>query len=290
MSLPLPTLYVDIVTGDLLLGLGGVPAAPLVFTYGDIVKLPIGFCDGSTDKSDLVTGTGTATITTAIKAFPGTTLLASGSSYTYATPIASLALSLNTDELGDYFDASVPSASSQFFLEIKVVLSGEQRAYYLAPVTIRRSVSDDDDPDPTPSGGGTYALRTQAVMTRADVTTLATLKALATASTSAMPLPTGILFSYFDAAANVPASGDTTGAVVTFYVKAGTAAASSPWVLRPDDYNGSTNAKNLVLVSVLKAGAPCLWNSTTQKFHPTGALGTAGTVEISIDQTGFVLS
>jgi hypothetical protein len=237
-----------------------------------------------------VTGTGTATISTSIKAFPGQTLLASGSVYSYASPLATLTLSLNTDELIDYFETTVPTASAQFFLEIKVVLSGQQRAYYLAPITIQRAISDDDDVDPTAAGAGTYALRTQAPWWRADVTTLAGLKALSTVSSAAGYIPSGSLVFYWDSGANVTGSGDATGAVLCFIVQTATTAEASPWVLRPTDYNASSNPRVFRLLSVTKVGAPCMWNSDTSKFHPVVAYGSAGAVGMLLDQTGFILS
>ena len=289
MSLPLPTYYLDIETGGLRLGLGGPPVGHLTFTQGDVFALPLGFSNGTTDIGATLTAAGTATITAAVKAVAGGTLLASASTYTYSAGISSIALSLNTVELAAYLAADVPGVTARFQLEIRVTLASDTVAYFCAPITIRRSMLDNSDPAPT-SAARTYARRAEVrFWAGSGVSTAAGLRALPTATATDWALPVGALVSYFDSAANSAGSGDTTGAVVTYRVAAGTAADAAPWVLRPNDYAAS-NQINLILVEVHKGGSPVFWNGTTAKFHGTVAVGAAGAVSLAPDQAGFTLA
>lgn len=216
MPLPLPTLYLDISNGTLRAGLGGLPAAPLVFSQGDIFTLPLGFCEGATDKGNAVTGTGTATINTTLRAAVGGTLLAAGSSYTYAATIASLAINLNTGALDTYFENYVPGASAQMYFEVRVTLSGQVISYYSGRVTVMRSVYWEGGTTPaTLAGGWTPAFTTQAG-----------LLALTTTETA-----TGTILQ-----------GTIGGAFVTVQFAAGSQTTGGGYY-RPDDYNASSNQR-----------------------------------------------
>jgi hypothetical protein len=216
MSLPLPTYYIDIGTGQMLAGLGGFPVGNLAFTSSDVLALPIGFCDGSTDKGDLVTGTGTATITISVKAAPGGTLLAQSAGYTYATPIATVVMSLFTSELAAYFTANVPGSSAQFYMEVKVAAAsgGNVRSYWFGSITILRSVS-----------GGTTPTGYIPGSTVPSFTTQAELLAIATVGSVLYVLLTGTI----------------NGALVTVQLIASTNTTGGGYY-RPNDYNASTNA------------------------------------------------
>lgn len=82
----------------------------------------------------------------------------------------------------------------------------------------------------------------------------------------------------------------SSGAELLYRLESGTTAESAPWTIRPDDYNGSTNAKVWNLCDIKKDGAPCLWNATSSKFHQMIASESGGVVTDAIDQTGFQIT
>lgn len=82
----------------------------------------------------------------------------------------------------------------------------------------------------------------------------------------------------------------SSGAELVYRLESGTTAENAPWTIRPDDYNGSTNAKVWTLVGIVKAGAPCLWNSASSKFHQIIAGESGGVVTVDIDQAGFQIT
>ena len=216
MPLPLPTRYIDIRTGQLLSGLGGLPAAPFVFSQGDIFTLPIGFCEGATDKGDLATGTGTATIATTLRARPGGDILAQSTSYTYAAAIASLAVNLNTTELDDYFSEIVPFGSASMVFEVRVTLSGQVFAYYSAACAVLRSIyGEGGGATAAAAGGWVPAFTTQAALLAIATTTIAT----------------GTIIQ-----------GTISGVFMTVQLADGSQTTGGGYY-RPDDYNASTNQR-----------------------------------------------
>ena len=81
-----------------------------------------------------------------------------------------------------------------------------------------------------------------------------------------------------------------TGDVVcTFIRKASTAAQNVPFLVRPYDYNASTNAYQWVLDRVSKQGVPCTYDADTGLWHYIVAEGAANAVTLATDQTGFAL-
>lgn len=77
--------------------------------------------------------------------------------------------------------------------------------------------------------------------------------------------------------------------VADYRLFASTAAQDWPHIIRPYDYNASTNARQWALDEVKKGAAPCVWNPDTSKFHFQGADGLASAVALEVDQTGFAL-
>jgi hypothetical protein len=77
--------------------------------------------------------------------------------------------------------------------------------------------------------------------------------------------------------------------VLTYRLRAGTDAQNVPWIVRPADYNGSTNAFVWELLRVTYNGYPVIWNSTQSKWQTISATGTAGSEVISFG-TGFVIA
>ena len=135
--------YLELNTGLLTLGLGGQPAGPLVFTQGDVNGLQLGFSLNGADVGASLTGTGAATISWAIRASAGGTVLVSGSvssGYWAAAPLATLPLNFSTSQLVAYFASNVPGASGRFILEIVVTLGGQQVAYFHDRCTIWQSI------------------------------------------------------------------------------------------------------------------------------------------------------
>lgn len=81
----------------------------------------------------------------------------------------------------------------------------------------------------------------------------------------------------------------TNDVVVDYRLFASTASESWPFIIRPYDYNASTNARQWALVEVRKAGQPCVWNEDTDLFHFQLGGGLPSAVFLEIDQTGFAL-
>jgi len=215
MSLPLPTRYIDIRTGLLYDSAGGLQSGQLIFQQGGVFVLPVKFCDNTTDQTDSVTGTGTATIATTLRASVGGVVLASSTAYTYGSATASLSLNFNTAELAAYFTSTVPGDMATMRLEIRVTLSGQVMAYYSSPVTVMRSVYDGTTATSVLAGGVVLAFTTQAQLTAISTVTAST---------------------------NTVLQGTISGAFVTVQLAAGSQSTGSGYY-RPDDYNASTNQR-----------------------------------------------
>lgn len=81
-----------------------------------------------------------------------------------------------------------------------------------------------------------------------------------------------------------------TGDVVVDYRLVGSTASQSwPFLIRPYDYNASSNARQWALVEVNKAGQPCTYNNDSALFHFQLAGGLPTAVHLEVDQTGFAL-
>jgi hypothetical protein len=81
----------------------------------------------------------------------------------------------------------------------------------------------------------------------------------------------------------------TDDVIADYRLLASTAAENWPHLIRPFDYNASTNARQWTLAEVRKTGAPCVWNPDTELFHFEAASGAASAVALEVDQTGFAL-
>ncbi len=77
--------------------------------------------------------------------------------------------------------------------------------------------------------------------------------------------------------------------VADYRLFASTAGEAWPFIVRPYDYNASTNARQWALVEVNKAGQPCSYNNDSALFHFTMAGGLPTAVHLEVDQTGFAL-
>ncbi len=185
------------------------------------------------------------------------------------TSAAALAwLQANGTAVGDYLQG-------QTLLTIETLdTDGNATVLYQAGVTIR---------------GTNYAIATQSAAF------------LAMPYFTAAPAVTGIVSATEDATklgglatVDTFATGTTlrlvfSDVVADFRLFASTAAESPPFIIRPFDYNASTNARQWALDEVKKGAAPCVWNPTTALFHFAGSDGAASAVALEVDQTGFAL-
>ena len=164
-----PTLYIEITTGQLTHGLGGLPAGPLVFTQNDVNGLQVGFSNGGVECGAALTAAGTATITWAVLAAAGGTLLAGGSvaSGYWADPLATIPVALTTPAMAAYFASNVPGDKGRFLLEITVSLAGQVVAYLHDRATVYASLC-------TPAGGGLFGGVVLAFSSAAQLVALAT--------------------------------------------------------------------------------------------------------------------
>lgn len=74
-----------------------------------------------------------------------------------------------------------------------------------------------------------------------------------------------------------------------YVLEAGTDAEAVPWVVRPDDYNGASNAKVWKLKMRSTGGDLVLWNTTQSAFQRCQLQGSAG-MEMIVFGTPFTLS
>jgi hypothetical protein len=81
----------------------------------------------------------------------------------------------------------------------------------------------------------------------------------------------------------------TNDVVADFVRKSSTANQSSPFIVRPYDYNASSNPYQWILKQVAKGGQPCTWDADLPGFTYLATVGTANSVALAVDQTGFSL-
>lgn len=104
------------------------------------------------------------------------------------------------------------------------------------------------------------------------------------AGTSGFPVGATIVLN-FAVTVNDGAGGHAGTMTMIFQVQASTTNSSPFWV-RPWNYNGATNAVAYRLLGVLLDTLPAAYNPATGKFHYLSLNGTAGGVYIAPDQTG----
>jgi hypothetical protein len=74
-----------------------------------------------------------------------------------------------------------------------------------------------------------------------------------------------------------------------FIRKSSTANQNVPWIVRPYDYNSSSNPYQWVLDEVKQYGQPCAYDADTNKWHFLATQGNTNAVSVGADQTGFAL-
>lgn len=77
--------------------------------------------------------------------------------------------------------------------------------------------------------------------------------------------------------------------VANFIRKASTVAQNVPFVVRPYDYNATTNPYQWVLDTVTKQGVPATYDTTTGSWTYIVTVGNTNAISVASDQTGFSL-
>jgi len=150
-------LFIDTATGEISRTLTGPKLTSLVLTQGDIPDLAIRFVTSGA----LVTSTilaSAAVMRCGLKAFPGSSLLASSTTHSLSGEVATAAFSLNTEELSDYFDDNIGTGqrTTPMFFEVEVTNSaGTKRLTHTQiAATVRRGVNNAGDLSPTAAALG----------------------------------------------------------------------------------------------------------------------------------------
>jgi hypothetical protein len=81
----------------------------------------------------------------------------------------------------------------------------------------------------------------------------------------------------------------TNDVVTNFIRKSTTVAQNVPFVVRPYDYNASTNPYQWVLDTVTKQGVPATYDTTTSLWTYIVTVGNTNAISLASDQTGFSL-
>lgn len=223
------TLYIDTDTGRVSRTVSGNTVPTLRFTLRDILTFKIGFVQAGTLVSSTVLAA-SATMKIGLKPYQGySTVLALGSSYSLASELATMTVSLNTAELVAYF-ASLESTTlaANFILEVEVTAAdtSTRQTFCQLPVTVWREVNSTDDTAPSVSA---LTLAGYPIW-RYDITAVSTgtgcLDAVETVS-----LPVNTLYV-------IRVSGE-----IQMWLLETSTAATATGVQRPLDYNASTNTK-----------------------------------------------
>jgi hypothetical protein len=77
--------------------------------------------------------------------------------------------------------------------------------------------------------------------------------------------------------------------VSNFIRKSSTVAQNVPFVVRPYDYNATTNPYQWVLDTVTKQGVPATYDTTTGLWTYIVTVGNTNAISVASDQTGFSL-
>lgn len=239
-------LYIDVVTGEFSRELSGPKFNSLTLYLRDLLTLDIAYVQaGNIVTSTVLADSAVQRVAIKSTAVDGAALLAGASTYTIASDFARTDLSLNTTELTAFFTNNVPGREASFLFEVEVESADESERDTLlqCPVLIRRDVNQPGDIDPTAAEDETYVLKgalfdangraisREVVAHRWEITartggTAECLDAIATTAL-AKPFLIAVVIS---------------GTAELWQLAAGTDSESVPFIVRPDDYDGSTNA------------------------------------------------
>lgn len=241
-------LYVDIDTGEVRRSLTGPVITGLVLYLRDILSLGIVYVqDGAAVTSTVLAGSAVQKI--GLRAKPASTdLLALASTYTLADPVATATFSLNTAELVAYFadNFSEDIREADFFLELEVSAADEstRQTYWQGRVVVRRDVNQPGDITPPDVDASLYVLKGALfdgngrgispfyVAHRGEVTgrTGGGTANLDGIVTTTLTIPFAVLI-------RIAGTGEL------WCLDTGTDAEDGSFTVRPDDYNGLTNAR-----------------------------------------------
>jgi len=172
------------------------------------------------------------------------------------------------------------------FIECQTVInvetidtSGNITPYYQSPVLLRALNYALESLTPTPP----VVAFTQYFFARPTIVGLAsnvastTLLAGLTTTTDAYPVGCTVQCQFGD------------DVVANFIRKSSTVAQNVPFVVRPYDYNATTNPYQWVLDTVTKQGVPATYDTTTGLWTYIVTVGNTNAISVASDQTGFSL-
>lgn len=269
------------------------------FDAYDVLPLAIKLTAGATDVTTTIL-TGSEQLIIGLRQKPGQGVLLAGSnSYTMVGGWAMVTLSLNTSEITALMSPLPANAlSTGVYLGVDIIPGDDSTRQTIAqlPWTLWQPVNENGDDPPASAAisaglAATYAAAAEAAAAT-PLQNLVALVGIASAGADATRLaglttaggavaPGAIVIGVFTV--------NSLPVMAYFRLRAGTDAASYPFVTRPFDYNASTNALVWDLMAVAVNGLPALWNPTTSLFHYIEAAGASGSVALAIDQTGFAL-
>jgi hypothetical protein len=241
-------LYVDIDTGEVRRSLTGPVITGLVMYLRDILSLGIVYVqDGAAVTTTVLAGSAVQKI--GLRAKPSDAdLLALASTYSLAGDIATATFSLNTSELVDWFtdNLSTDVRESAFFLELEVSAADEstRQTYWQGTVMIRRDVNQPGDITPPDVDTALYVLKGALfdgngraispfyVAHRGEVT-----GRTGGGSANLDGITTTTLTIPFAALIVIAGSGEI------WQLVSGTDAEDGTFIVRPDDYHGTTNPR-----------------------------------------------
>jgi hypothetical protein len=241
-------LYIDIDTGELRRELTGPVYTGILFYLRDIIAMEIVFIQDGAQVTTTVLA-GPAVMKLGLRSRPGSaTILALATTYTLAGQIASATFSLNTSALVDHFTSNIPAGSvdGAFVFEVEVTAADEsrRRTYLQVAATVRRDVNQASDTNPPAVDTALYVLKGALfdgngraispfyVAHRGEVTarTGGGSNALDGIVTTTLTVP-------FAALITIAGSGEL------WLLATGTDAEDGTFIVRPDDYDGTTNPR-----------------------------------------------
>ena len=172
------------------------------------------------------------------------------------------------------------------FIECETVITvetidrdGNITTYYQSPVLLRASnyALESLTPIPPPSSIVQYFFARPTIIGLASNAVSTTLLGGLTTSTDIYPLGCTVQCQF---------SNDV---VANFIRKSSTVSQNVPFVVRPYDYNSSSNPYQWILDTVTKQGVPATYDTTTGSWTYIVTVGNVNAISVASDQTGFSL-
>lgn len=168
----------------------------------------------------------------------------------------------------------------QTMLTVEVIDAlGRVAPIYQTPVLLRSAnyAAISLTPTPSPATATQYFFAKTAIVGLASNSSNATLLGGLTTSTNIYPIGSTVQCQFGN------------DVVANFVRKGSTANQAVPFVVRPYDYNNTTNPYQWVLGSVSKQGVPATYDADTGKWTYIVTVGAANAVSVASDQIGFTL-